>query len=124
LIGLPRQKNSGKLTIAFLLFGCLVGDKKTYKLFEELIGLVTIGTLRTSDAIGHEVDFLWQNSEKLNLVEIKTSETILPEMFKGWAYLEKFIPDLVCSKTLVHTGLFDQNRTAGQVLSWKHILRK
>jgi len=51
-------------------------------------------------------------------------QTIIPEMFKGLAYLEKFIPDLVGSKTLVHTGLFDQNRTAGQVLSWKNILRK
>ena len=73
------------------------------------------------DAVGHEVDFIWQNSEKLNLVEIKASETILPEMFKGLTYLEKFIPDLVGSKTLVHTGLFDQNRTAGLVLSWKNI---
>jgi len=44
-------------------------------------------------------------------------------MFKGLAYLEKFIPDLVGSKTLVHTGLFDQNRTAGQVLSWRNILK-
>jgi hypothetical protein len=24
---------------------------------------------------------------------------------------------------LVHTGLFDQNRTAGQVLSWKNVLK-
>jgi hypothetical protein len=75
------------------------------------------------DAVGHEVDFIWQNSEKLNLVEIKASETIVPEMFKGLSYLEKFIPDLVSSKTIVHTGLFDQNRTAGKVMSWKNILR-
>jgi hypothetical protein len=85
--------------------------------------LVTIGTLRTNDAIGHEVDFIWQTTEKLNLVEIKASETILPEMFKGLAYLEKFISDLDGNKTLVHTGLFDQNRTAGQVLSWKNIFK-
>jgi predicted AAA+ superfamily ATPase len=75
------------------------------------------------DAVGHEVDFIWKNTEKLNLVEIKASETIVPEMFNGLTYLEKFIPDLVSSKTIVHTGLFDQNRTAGKVLSWKNILR-
>ena len=73
------------------------------------------------DAVGHEVDFIWQNSEKLNLVEVKASETIMPDMFKGLSYLEKFIPHLIDSKTLVHTGSFNQNRTAGKVLSWKDI---
>ena len=75
------------------------------------------------DAVGHEVDFIWQNTEKLNLVEIKASETIIPDMFKGLSYMNKFMPDLIESKTIVHTGLFNQNRTAGEVLSWKKILR-
>ena len=74
------------------------------------------------DAVGHEVDFIWQDTEKLNLVEIKASETIIPEMFKGLSYMKKFMPDLIESKTIVHTGLFNQNRTAGEVLSWKKIL--
>ena len=75
------------------------------------------------DAVGHEVDFIWQNTEKLNLVEIKASETIITDMFKGLSYINKFMPDLIESKTIVHTGLFNQNRTAGEVLSWKKILR-
>jgi predicted AAA+ superfamily ATPase len=75
------------------------------------------------DAVGHEVDFIWQDTEKLNLVEIKASETIIPEMFNGLNYMKKFMPDLIESKTIVHTGLFNQNRTAGEVLSWKKILR-
>jgi predicted AAA+ superfamily ATPase len=75
------------------------------------------------DAVGHEVDFIWQDTEKLNLVEIKASETIIPDMFKGLNYMKKFMPDLIESKTIVHTGLFNQNRTAGEVLSWKKILR-
>ena len=75
------------------------------------------------DAVGHEVDFIWQNTEKLNLVEIKASETIIPDMFKGLSYMKKFMHDLIESKTIVHTGLFNQNRTAGEVLSWKKILR-
>jgi hypothetical protein len=36
--------------------------------------------------------------------------------------MKKFMPDLIESKTIVHTGLFNQNRTAGEVLSWKKIL--
>lgn len=75
------------------------------------------------DAIGHEIDFIWQNSETINLVEIKASQTIMPEMFKGLSYFEKFNPEIIESKTLVHTGLFNQNRTAGKVLSWKEIFK-
>ncbi len=75
------------------------------------------------DAVGHEVDLIWQNSEKLNLVEIKASETIMPDMFRGLSYFEKFVPDRIESKTLVHTGTFNQSRTAGKVLSWNGILR-
>jgi len=74
------------------------------------------------DAVGHEIDLIWQNSEKLNLVEIKATETLMPEMFKGLSYFEKFIPDQIESKTLIHTGLFNQNRTAGKALSWISIL--
>lgn len=75
------------------------------------------------DTVGHEIDLIWQNSEKLNLVGIKTSETIIPEMFKGLNYFEKLSPDLIDSKTLAHTGLFNQSRTAAKVVSWKSILQ-
>ena len=73
------------------------------------------------DAVGHEVDLIWQNSELINLVEIKASETIMTDMFKGLTYFEKLKPDLIQSKTIVHTGLFSQNRTLGKVMSWKEI---
>ena len=73
------------------------------------------------DAVGHEVDLIWQNSESINLVEIKASETIMTDMFKGLNYLEKLKPDLIESKTIVHTGLFNQERTLGKVTSWKEI---
>lgn len=71
------------------------------------------------DAVGHEVDLIWQNNEKLNLVEIKATQTIMPDMFKGLSYFEKLSPQIIQSKTLIHTGLFNENRTAGKVLSWK-----
>lgn len=58
------------------------------------------------DAVGNEVDLIWQKTEKLNLIEIKASETIMPEMFKGLSYLEKLIPNAIKSKSLIHTGLF------------------
>lgn len=44
-------------------------------------------------------------------------------MFKGLSYFEKLIPELLETKTIVHTGLFDQNRSLGKVLSWKNIFK-
>ncbi len=75
------------------------------------------------DAAGHEIDFIWQSSEKLNLVEIKATETIMPEMFRGLNYFEQLLPSQISSKTLVHTGSANQNRSAGKVQSWKNILK-
>ena len=73
------------------------------------------------DAVGHEVDLIWQEDEQLNLIEIKASETIMNTMFKGLEYFEKQDPNLVKSKTLIHTGLFNQTRTQAQVSSWAKI---
>jgi predicted AAA+ superfamily ATPase len=73
------------------------------------------------DAVGHEVDLIWQEDEMLNLVEIKASETIMSDMFKGLTYFEKLSPELVKTKTLVHTGLFNQERNQVKVRSWKEI---
>ncbi len=70
------------------------------------------------DAVGHEVDFIWQDDQLLNLVEIKASETIMPEMFKGLTYFEKKLAIPLKSKTLVHVGLFNQERSLGKVKSW------
>ncbi|MGL2962492.1 hypothetical protein ACSVH2_01580 [Flavobacterium sp. RSB2_4_14] len=46
----------------------------------------------------------------------------MPDMFKGLTYFEKLKPDLIQSKAIVHTGLFQQERTLGKVMSWKEII--
>ncbi|MCH8545890.1 MAG: ATP-binding protein [Cryomorphaceae bacterium] len=73
------------------------------------------------DAAGHEVDLIWQHTEKINIVEIKASETIMSDMFKGLNYFEALKPDLIDSKTLVHTGNFNQERSDASVKSWRAI---
>jgi uncharacterized protein len=73
------------------------------------------------DAVGHEVDLIWQNDEQLNLVEIKASQTIMQDMFKGLEYFEKWSPQKIKTKTLIHTGFFDQNRSIAKVQSWLNI---
>lgn len=73
------------------------------------------------DSAGHEVDLIWQDDDKLNLIEIKASQTILPEMFKGLSYFQNLAGDLVKTKTLVHSGHQIQKRTDGLVLGWEKI---
>jgi hypothetical protein len=57
----------------------------------------------------------------LHLVEKKASTTIMTDMFKGLLYFEKLKTELIESKSLVHTGLFNQKRTDAEVKSWKSI---
>ena len=70
------------------------------------------------DAAGHEVDLLWQDDERLNLVEIKATKTIMSDLFKGVAYFENLAPQLVKSKTLVYAGMENQQRSNENVVSW------
>lgn len=73
------------------------------------------------DAVGHEIDFIWQENELLNLVEIKATETVLPKMFDQLNYFENLKPEIIHSKALVFGGTKSQKRTNVQVKSWNDI---
>jgi hypothetical protein len=73
------------------------------------------------DVQGHEVDLIWQDDFLLNLIEIKASETIMPDMFKGLTYYDNLDAVSVQSKMLMHTGNFTQERALGKVESWINI---
>jgi len=73
------------------------------------------------DVQGHEVDMIWQDDFLLNLVEIKASETIMTDMFKGLTYYENLDKESVKTKTLIHTGNFTQERSLGKVETWWNI---
>lgn len=73
------------------------------------------------DVQGHEVDMIWQDDPLLNIVEIKASQTIMSDMFKGLTYFENLTPEAIKSKTLMHTGDFFQKRNLGNVVSWMEI---
>ena len=53
-------------------------------------------------------------------VEIKASETIMPNLFNGLAYFDKLASAQIASKTLVHSGTFNQQRTVARVQSWNN----
>ena len=71
------------------------------------------------DVAGNEIDMLYLDNGKFHLFEIKSSETILNEQFKGLAYFETTHPSATFAKHLVYAGNEDQDRTQARVLSWK-----
>jgi predicted AAA+ superfamily ATPase len=70
------------------------------------------------DSAGHEVDLIWQDDDRLNLVEIKATQTIMSDLFKGMSYFENLVPPMVKSKSLVYAGLENQQRSSENVISW------
>jgi hypothetical protein len=71
------------------------------------------------DSAGHEVDFLIQDGQKLNIVEMKAGQTVMPDMFNGLTWWEQVSGKQNLSKTLVYGGNEMQTRNAGEVLPWK-----
>ena len=74
------------------------------------------------DSAGNEVDLIIHDDEKLDIIEIKATETILPEAFKGLIYFEKLAKDLIKSKTLVYAGTEKHIRSAANIVSWNSII--
>jgi predicted AAA+ superfamily ATPase len=70
------------------------------------------------DVAGNEIDMLYLDNGKFHLFEIKSSETILNEQFKGLAYFETTHPSANFAKHLVYAGNENQDRTQARVLSW------
>ena len=73
------------------------------------------------DASGHEVDLIRQDDFMFNIIEIKSTSTIMQNLFKGIEYFESLAKDNVKSKTLVYAGLENQKRTNTQVVSWYNL---
>jgi len=73
------------------------------------------------DAAGHEVDLLKPTGLRFDIYEIKSTQTIVSEHFKGLAYLESIAPEAVGEKTLIYGGLEDQKRTEYWVKGWRSV---
>ena len=71
------------------------------------------------DVAGNEIDMLYLDNGKFHLFEIKSSETILNEQFKGLAYFETTHPSANFAKHLVYAGNENQERTQARVLPWR-----
>lgn len=103
----------------------------TYKgaLFENYMLLEIGKNLRAKGAIrpfhfwrdsnGNEIDLVIEKGNKIQLVEMKYSQTIKPEFIKGLHYLDELNKELIFSHYLASTVDKTSKRTNETILSWK-----
>ena len=72
------------------------------------------------DSSGHEIDLLLESGDALRAVEIKSGETLHPDLFRGLRYFRTLSGLPEDHFYLVHGGSREQFRKDGQVLGWRH----
>jgi predicted AAA+ superfamily ATPase len=73
------------------------------------------------DASGHEVDLIIAHNDKIDIAEIKASETIKSDDFKGLNYFANLEGSHVKSKHLLYTGTHNQKRSEGNITAWNNV---
>ena len=73
------------------------------------------------DSAGDEVDLIKQTPDKTEIIEIKSTLTIVSDLFKGLNYYESLENDIPLAKKLIYSGSENQKRSAGEVISWRNI---
>lgn len=71
------------------------------------------------DSNKNEVDLIAPSQSGLWAVEIKSSQTIAPDFFKGLNYFEELHQEGEIKKALVYGGDQSQARSIGHVVAWK-----
>ena len=73
------------------------------------------------DASGHEVDLLIEHNDKIGIVEIKASETIKSDDFKGLNYFAELDGSNVKHKHLLYAGALSQKRSQANITAWNKV---
>ena len=71
------------------------------------------------DNHGDEVDLLLDQGLSLDVFEIKASQTVFTENFKGLSKFEQISDIPLNTKGLINAGDLNQKRSYGQVISWR-----
>lgn len=76
------------------------------------------------DVAGNEVDLIIQAGQIQEAVEFKATQTIMPNLFKGFNFYEKISEKTNLKKYLVYGGNEYQERTVATVVPWKSFGKK
>lgn len=73
------------------------------------------------DSEGNEVDLLIEKPQETEIVEIKATQTVMFDLFKGLNYYAALETNVKLTKTLVYGGTERQERSVAQVLPWNEV---
>lgn len=73
------------------------------------------------DNTGNEIDCIIDEGMSHKIVEIKSSQTISLDFFKGLTYYQKLSGITADKSYLIYGGGINQNRSLGKVIGWQHI---
>ena len=73
------------------------------------------------DSNGYEVDLLTKKGGGLNIFKIKSTQTILPKLFRGMDRFSEISQGKVKERTLIYGGEEEQNRTQYQIRTWNGV---
>lgn len=73
------------------------------------------------DSHANEVDLLRETTEGFSICEIKATQTLKPDLFKGMDKFENIANPIKVEKTLAYGGNENQKRSRYNVLSWMNI---
>jgi predicted AAA+ superfamily ATPase len=73
------------------------------------------------DSNGHEIDLLTQNGNVFDIFEIKSTETIRTEHFKGMDFFHDIAQNKTGTKTLIYGGTENQDRSKYSVIAWRDV---
>lgn len=71
------------------------------------------------DNVGHEIDCIVDQGDKLLPLEVKAGKTVTNDFFKGLHYYAELSKSIVTQPMVVYAGSADQPRKDGNVISWK-----
>jgi len=70
------------------------------------------------DTNGNEVDLMYKKGMDFNIYEVKSTQTVLPKLFKGMDFFEDVANSKINTKTLIYGGSENQDRTKYKVRVW------
>ena len=70
------------------------------------------------DSTGNEVDLVVNEGLILSLSEFKSTQTVMPDLFKGFRYFEQHSRKDNLIKSLVYTGSVLQKRAEANIIPW------
>jgi uncharacterized protein len=73
------------------------------------------------DSNGNEVDLLYPHALTFDIFEIKSSQTIMSDHFKGLKFLQNIAADAVSKKIVIYGGNTSQERTGYSIKSWSDV---